>query len=92
MVVEPLTLSLVASHVNPADMPCLGSPDGAVPAPGLGKGDKNALCLAKGPEMLVGFFGLALCLFGSLLLQEEGCQEGLQPLLLQMPHTQPGQD
>ena len=85
-------LSLISSHVNPTDTLCLRSPNGALPAPGLGKRDKNSLCLAKGPEMLIGFFGLTLCLLGSLTLQEEGCQENLQPLLLQMPHTQPGWD
>lgn len=72
-------------------MLCLRSPNGAVPATGLGKKGKNSLCLAKGPEMLLGFFGLALCLLGSLTLQEEGCQEDLQPLLLNMPYMQPGQ-
>lgn len=37
-------------------MLCLRSPKGVVPAPGLGKRDKNSLCLAKGSEMLLGFF------------------------------------
>lgn len=56
MVAEPQTLSLISSHVNPADMLCLTSPNGGVPAPGLGKRDKNSLCLAEGPGMLLGFF------------------------------------
>lgn len=68
MVVEPQTLSLNSSHVNPADMLCLRSPNGAVPASGLGKRDKNSLCLGKSPEMLLGFFGLTLCLLGTLTL------------------------
>lgn len=42
--------------------------------------------------MLLGFLSLALFLLGSLTLQEEVCQETVQPLLLQMAHTQPGWD
>lgn len=51
-------LSLVSSHINPADMLCLISPNNVVPATGLGKREKKSLCLTKGPEMLLGFFGV----------------------------------
>lgn len=82
------------SHLIPcksSNILCLTSPNCAVPVPGLGNRDTTPH-LAKGPEMLLGFLSLALFLLGSLTLQEEVCQETVQPLLLQMAHTQPGWD